>query len=563
MSEEPIKIFYSYSRKDLEMRNTLEDHLSALREANRIETWHDLELEAGTEWEPVILKKLDTADIILLLVSRNFIASKYCYGTELKRAIARHDAGTARVIPIILRDCDWNHSHVPFSRLNVLPDHAEPITRKSWVNQDAAFTIVARRIRETVDELTKKKLAEQQAQEQPRQAQIAQQEAEQLAEQEPEEQERQAQTAHLKQQQAAAAATAPTRVFISYSWDSEQHKTEVLNLAKSLRRNGVDCIIDRHYEIPPPEIGWYLWMKKQIQTSKFVLVVCTEKYLKRYDKEEESGKGQDVAWEGGVITAELYENQGKNKKFIPVVLSSTANSSQSIIPTELVSTNIYYFANNNYNCLENQVYEKLLRHLFNEPATPVSELGDRPVFPNPKQSNWAVQTVSTNELLSEKGVNYTKLRDLLQANKWKEADEETLDRMCEVMGRQEESWLRSEDIQEFPCADLRIIDQLWTHHSKAKFGFSVQKKIWREHGSPRTYNKNWEKFGEEVGWKKNFMYDWWKNYSELTFNASAPSGHLPSLIGICMASGHEDPSSTIHLMWLGVALFSRVKACNL
>ena len=66
MSEDVIKIFYSYSRKDLDMRNTLEDHLSALREAGRIRTWHDLELEAGTEWEPAILDKLDTADIILI-----------------------------------------------------------------------------------------------------------------------------------------------------------------------------------------------------------------------------------------------------------------------------------------------------------------------------------------------------------------------------------------------------------------------------------------------------------------------------------------------------------------
>nr|WP_277881669.1 GUN4 domain-containing protein [Phormidium sp. FACHB-592] len=165
VSEEAIKIFYSYSRKDLDMRNTLEDHLSALREAKRIETWHDLELEAGTEWEPAILHKLDTADIILLLISRSFIASKYCYGTELKRAIARHDAGTARVIPIILRFCDWNHDYVPFSKLNVLPTHATPITK--WEDRDEAFAIVAQRIRETVDQLRDQKQAARQMQQMP------------------------------------------------------------------------------------------------------------------------------------------------------------------------------------------------------------------------------------------------------------------------------------------------------------------------------------------------------------------------------------------------------------
>jgi formylglycine-generating enzyme required for sulfatase activity len=177
VSEEVIKIFYSYSRKDLDMRNTLEDHLSALREASKISTWHDLELEAGTEWEPVILNKLNTADIILLLVSRNFIASKYCYGTELKRAIARHHEGTARVIPIILRPCDWNHSDVPFSKLNVLPTHAKAIT--SWLDPEEAFTIVAQKIRATVDQLRAEKVGKRQAEAEARQAEARQAEARQ------------------------------------------------------------------------------------------------------------------------------------------------------------------------------------------------------------------------------------------------------------------------------------------------------------------------------------------------------------------------------------------------
>lgn len=181
MSEDAIKIFYSYSRKDLNMRNALEDHLSTLREAGKINTWHDLELEAGTEWELAILNKLDTADIILLLISSNFIASKYCYGTELKRAITRHHQGTARVIPIILRPCDWNHSDVPFSRLNVLPTHAQPITK--WPDPEEAFAIVAQRIRETVDQLRAKKLAEQQVEEQQRQRLLGQKEAEQQTKQ--------------------------------------------------------------------------------------------------------------------------------------------------------------------------------------------------------------------------------------------------------------------------------------------------------------------------------------------------------------------------------------------
>jgi len=130
-----------------------------------------------------------------------------------------------------------------------------------------------------------------------------------------------------------------------------------------------------------------------------------------------------------------------------------------------------------------------------------------------------------DELASERAVDYERLRDLLKSGQWKAADQETADRMCEVMGRQEDGWLRVEDIQNFPCIDLRTIDQLWVKHSRGKFGFSVQKKIWQECGSLTANTPNWEKFGEVVEWKKG---DVWKIYNELTFEISAPSGHLPS-----------------------------------
>jgi len=373
VSEDAIKIFYSYSRKDLDTRNRLENHLAALRRANRINTWHDLELEAGTEWEPAILNKLDTADIILLLVSSDFIASAYCYGTELKRAIARHIEGTARVIPIILRPCDWNHSYVPFSKLNVLPTHAKPIT--SWADQEEAFTIVAQQIRLTVDQLRAKKLAAQQA---AAPQVLAQREAAAKAERErlqreqrqAEEQERQRQTA-LNQQAAEA----------------EQQRQRELEQQRVLKQQLEDA--------------------KRRQTE---------------------------------------------------------------------------------------------------------------------------QPVSADELASEKGVDYTHLQNLLQAGKWKEADQETTKRMCEVMSRQKDGWLRIEDIENFPCADLRTVDHLWVKYSKGHFGFSVQKKIWQECGSPNIYDDSWVKFCETVGWKKKGFpgrNNGWKSYDELTYDTSSLTGHLP------------------------------------
>ncbi len=138
------------------------------------------------------------------------------------------------------------------------------------------------------------------------------------------------------------------------------------------------------------------------------------------------------------------------------------------------------------------------------------------------------------ELKSEKGVDYTKLRDLLAAGKWKEADQETADVMLQVANRVSEGWLRVEDIDNFPCEDLRTIDQLWVHYSKGKFGFSVQKKIYRsqmgsmdELGGTRDYNKKiWYEFCDRVGWRKEGSY---VRRDDLTFELldTTPGGHLP------------------------------------
>ncbi|OUC15000.1 MAG: hypothetical protein B0A82_09200 [Alkalinema sp. CACIAM 70d] len=131
------------------------------------------------------------------------------------------------------------------------------------------------------------------------------------------------------------------------------------------------------------------------------------------------------------------------------------------------------------------------------------------------------------------GANYyVKLRDLLAAQNWRAADQETADRMCEVMNRQKQGYLEEEDIKKFPHLDLRNIDRLWVHYSQGKFGFSVQKKIWKSCSSPAKYNKYWEQFGDTVGWKdpKGWPgYTHWYNYRFYTFESKkAPVGHLPS-----------------------------------
>src|SRR5436853_111390 len=103
-----ISIYLSYSYADERFRRELEKHLSLLKRQGVIASWHDQNINAGAEWEHEIDTYLNTADIILLLVTPDFIASDYCYSIEMKRAMERHEARKAHVIPIILRPCDWH-----------------------------------------------------------------------------------------------------------------------------------------------------------------------------------------------------------------------------------------------------------------------------------------------------------------------------------------------------------------------------------------------------------------------------------------------------------------------
>ncbi|MGF1514065.1 MAG: TIR domain-containing protein [Elainellaceae cyanobacterium] len=151
-SDGPIEVFISYSHKDDALQEELVTHLSSLRRQGKITAWHDRAVEAGAEWETQIRKKLESAQIILMLISPAFMASDYCYDIEMQRAMARHDEGTARVIPIILRPCDWKDS--PFSRLKAMPEDGKPVTQ--WGDRDSALLNVVQGIRRSLESLSKK-----------------------------------------------------------------------------------------------------------------------------------------------------------------------------------------------------------------------------------------------------------------------------------------------------------------------------------------------------------------------------------------------------------------------
>jgi hypothetical protein len=138
-----VTLFFSYSHRDEALRDQLETQLSMLKRQGFIETWHDRRITAGEAFDRAISANLERADIVLLLVSPDFLDSDYCYDKEMTRALERHAAGSCTVIPLILRPCDWHDA--PFGKLLAAPKDGKPITQ--WPNLDEAFLDVIRAIK--------------------------------------------------------------------------------------------------------------------------------------------------------------------------------------------------------------------------------------------------------------------------------------------------------------------------------------------------------------------------------------------------------------------------------
>ncbi len=147
----PVRVFYSYSHRDESFRQELGKHLAPLRQEKLIDEWHDRRILSGENWERSISEKLDNAQVILLLVSSDFLASDYCSGVEMARAIERSEAGQAVVIPIIVRPCLWQVRLDKF-KLQTAPKDALPITK--WPSSDDAYLDVAERVYEKIQSMT-------------------------------------------------------------------------------------------------------------------------------------------------------------------------------------------------------------------------------------------------------------------------------------------------------------------------------------------------------------------------------------------------------------------------
>jgi len=149
---QPVRVFFSYSHQDDTHRLRLEKALRLLEREGKIDAWSDRKLLPGDRWEEGIEQELERADLILFLVSDDFIASEFIWGEEMQRALERKAVGEATVVPVIIRPCDWHSA--PFGKLQAVPKDGRAVTHSSWGSEDEAWADVAIRLRKLVETLS-------------------------------------------------------------------------------------------------------------------------------------------------------------------------------------------------------------------------------------------------------------------------------------------------------------------------------------------------------------------------------------------------------------------------
>ena len=309
---------------------------------------------------------------------------------------------------------------------------------------------------------------------------------------------------------------------------NSKDKPEVIEIAHELTRQGIKPWLDKW--ALRPGLGWQVLLEEQIENIKSAVVFVGS-----------SGLGP---WQSQEMRAFLNEFVERKCPVIPVLLGNTPQ--QPKLPIFLRGNTWVDFRTDT-----DEAMEQLIWGITGKP---------------PERKPKLQPVIRADDLSSEKGVNYTQLRDLLAAGKWKEADEETSAVMLKASSREEQGSLDAESINNFPCADLRTIDQLWVKYSNGRFGFSVQKKIYLECGGKadgKYLDEAWKKYGERVGWKK--VKGNWIGIEEVAFNTSAPEGHLPwvspmsrlvSLVAEGLLWGEEIGR------WRRGNFFSRIKTCE-
>jgi hypothetical protein len=553
MADDAVRVFISYSHRDEHLRQQLDKHLAPLKWQKVIESWHDRQIQAGMEWADKIDDNLNRSDIILLLVSPDFVASDYCFKIELHQAITRHEAGEAIVVPVILEPCDW--SWLPFAKFQAFPKDAKAIS--TWTNSNEAFLDVATGIRKVAQELFAKRkvLAEQKQANRERYLQKVEEvlsdgmisiverdtldelgETLGLTSEEAKEIETRAYEPYSRVEENLNKykKTLTRLVEKGYYPFNEEIEKDLENRQRDLGLKPEDAARISKPIFDQAELD-YQTKKKQLTEAEKLQAL--EQQRQQEQKEYEAKLERYRQEFSRAVQAEYPLSQQilKSLKTYQQQLELKDEDITHIEQPLIQQTELQYQQKLRQEVeRQRQEAEELKRQQVKAERLRQEELERQRVLEQQRREKMprrqAAQTSSANELASEKGVDYTRLQDLLKAGQWKEANEETTKLMSKWAGQPYAFTV--EHIKDFPCTDLRTIDQLWVKHSQGRFGFSVQKKIWQDYGSPTSLGE-WDKFGEEVGWKKKGFFSLiktnanWQTESELTFDTSAPNGHIP------------------------------------
>jgi len=471
-----------------------------------ISAWHDRQIEAATEWDSEIKKRLNDADIILLLLSSAFISSDYCWEVELKQALNRHNVGSAYVIPIILRPCAWRD--VPhLKELQAFPRDAEAITICD--DEDIAFVDVFDGIKMVAQKIIAARKRTQQ------------QEAPQLII-----------PRHIREsgQNVQAYCQEVLHCVQDDGYEiSKESRIYLDGIFKKLNLfQGRAAAIEQEILFPYQEYATFL---KSMIEGQFPLTARAEIRLKRF--QEQLGLIDEAAQ---VIKDRIFAEQQisspTNER-----LNITDEADSWVSPFD--STEPQVEAEQENWPEVDQTTDAVEPPVNDEPQPEVEQEGlltadgtldglGKQV--DPPDAISASESAASDDLSSEKGIDYTHLRDLLSVSDWGTADYETYCVMIQIVGKEKGESISDKELLDFPSTDLRTIDQLWFKYSNGQFGFGVQKRIYAEvvGTMTRSYpgDEIWRQFGSRVGW---FVDGGWRYHTYMTFNTSAPPGHLPLL----------------------------------
>ena len=155
MAGKPLKLFISYSHEDEPLKDLLRKQLKGMERRGLIAVWDDRAIPAGEHWEQAIRDELEAAHIVLLLLSPSFIASDYCFGEEMSRAVERHASGHTRLVPVLMRTCRWKNDLplIEEHRIQLLPRDAKAVTDPQHWPADPRHDLPLQHVADEIEKL--------------------------------------------------------------------------------------------------------------------------------------------------------------------------------------------------------------------------------------------------------------------------------------------------------------------------------------------------------------------------------------------------------------------------